>query len=280
MQLIRAITLTWLFSGLRSDEITRLRVGAIRWQRNGVPIPGDAPDVLADAKISPKTLTRAYTDAGYFSRNVRTVEVLIDRDVVEAGTAASGQPCQHYDLGHRYCSYTFFEQCPHRMTCARCDFYIPKDSTKAQLLEARGNLQKMVTAIPLTDDERAAVDDGQAALDRLLDRLADIPAPAGPTPRQLDLPQPVRLLPILEVRQRQPDGPLTVRFHRMMRLTRPFDRAGALGQGQPGGDGLEIPVQAGGERAQGCGSVGVDPLHPVAGFVAAALGKDLGELAD
>jgi len=201
MQLIRAITLTWLFSGLRSDEITRLRVGAIRWQRNGVPIPGDAPDVLADAKISPKTLTRAYTDAGYFSRNVRTVEVLIDRDVVEAGTAASGQPCQHYDLGHRYCSYTFFEQCPHRMTCARCDFYIPKDSTKAQLLEARGNLQKMVTAIPLTDDERAAVDDGQAALDRLLDRLADIPAPAGPTPRQLDLPQPVRLLPIVEVRQ-------------------------------------------------------------------------------
>ena len=153
------------------------------------------------AKISPKTLTRAYTDAGYFSRNVRTIEVLIDRDVVEAGTAASGQPWQHYDLGHGYCSYTFFEQCPHRMACARCDFYTPKDSTKAQLLEARGNLQKMVTAIPFTDDERAAVDDGQAALDRLLDRLADIPTPAGPTPRQLDLPQPVRLLPIVEVRQ-------------------------------------------------------------------------------
>ena len=71
------------------------------------------------------------------------------------------------------------------MACARCDFYTPKDSTKAQLLEARGNLQKMVTAIPLTDDERAAVDDGQAALDRLLNRLADIPTPAGPTPRQL-----------------------------------------------------------------------------------------------
>ena len=42
------------------------------------------------------------------------------------------------------------------MACARCDFYTPKDSTKAQMLEARGNLQKMVTAIPLTDDERAA----------------------------------------------------------------------------------------------------------------------------
>ena len=51
MQLIQAITLTWLFSGLRSDEITRLRVGAIRWQRDGVPIPGDAPDVLADDAV-------------------------------------------------------------------------------------------------------------------------------------------------------------------------------------------------------------------------------------
>jgi hypothetical protein len=33
MELIRAITLTWLFSGQRSDEITRLRVGCVRWCR-------------------------------------------------------------------------------------------------------------------------------------------------------------------------------------------------------------------------------------------------------
>jgi hypothetical protein len=43
----------------------------------------------------------------------------------------------------------------------------------------------MLVAIPLTDDERAAVDDGQEALDKLLERLADIPTPAGPTPHQL-----------------------------------------------------------------------------------------------
>jgi hypothetical protein len=30
--------------------------------------------------------------------------------------------------------------------------------------------------------ERGAVDDGQAALDRLLERLANVPTPAGPTP--------------------------------------------------------------------------------------------------
>ena len=52
------------------------------------------------AKITPATLTRAYDDAGYFSRNIRTIEVLIDRDAVASGAAATGEPWQHYDLGH------------------------------------------------------------------------------------------------------------------------------------------------------------------------------------
>jgi hypothetical protein len=46
----------------------------------------------------------------------------------------------------------------------------------------------MTTTIPLTDDERAAVEDGQAALDQLLVRLADVPTPAGPSPRDLGIP--------------------------------------------------------------------------------------------
>jgi hypothetical protein len=71
------------------------------------------------------------------------------------------------------------------MACARCDFYLPKDSARAQLLEAHGNLQRMLAQIPLTDDERAAVEDGTAAVERLLDGLLDTPTPAGPTPRQL-----------------------------------------------------------------------------------------------
>ena len=153
------------------------------------------------AKITPTTLTRAYHDAGYFARNVRTIEVLIDRDAVTSGAAAAGEPWQHYDLGHGYCTYTFFEQCPHRMACAKCDFYTPKGSAKAQLLEAKGNLQKMLVSIPLTDDERAAVDDGQTALDRLLGRLADVPTPSGPTPRQLDIPAAASFLPIIDVQQ-------------------------------------------------------------------------------
>jgi hypothetical protein len=138
------------------------------------------------AQITPNTLARAYADAGYFARNVRAIEVLIDRDAATSGAAAAGEPWQYYDLGHGYCTYTFFEQCPHRMACAKCDFYTPKDSSRALLLEAKDNLQRMLAAVPLTDDERAAVDDGQAALDKLLSQLADSPTPAGPTPRQLE----------------------------------------------------------------------------------------------
>lgn len=135
--------------------------------------------------FTPAKLARAYEDAGYFERNVRAIEVLVDREAVENGAAAKGEPWQHFDLGHGYCTYSFFEQCPHRMACARCDFYIPKSSSKAQVLEAKDNLQRMMANIPLTEEEQAAVEDGTASLDRLLERLADVPTPAGPTPRQL-----------------------------------------------------------------------------------------------
>jgi hypothetical protein len=127
---------------------------------------------------------------------VRTIEVLVDRDAITSGAAASGEPWQYYDLGHGWCTYTFFEQCQHRMACARCDFYTPKSSSKGQLLEAKDNLQKNAREHPLTDDERAAVDDGQAALDQLMDRLTDVPTPAGPTPRQIGIPATATLLPM------------------------------------------------------------------------------------
>ena len=315
LELVRALTITWLFAGLRSDELSRLRLGCIRWQRNDVagvrqpteevlkeavclldvpthktgtaftkpvdPLVGQAiaaweavrpvqppmldrrtgesvqflfcyratrvakeylniglipalgrkagvpledvrgritshraratiasqlynakePMTLFElqawlghrsaettqyyARITPTTLAKAYTDAGYFSRNVRTIEVLIDREAIESGQASTGTPWQYFDLGHGYCTYSFFEQCPHRMACARCDFYLPKGSTKGQLLEARENLQRMLATIPLTEEERAAVEDGEVALNQLLERLVDVPTPAGPTPRQL-----------------------------------------------------------------------------------------------
>ncbi len=330
MELIRAVTLTWLFSGLRSDEITRLRVGCARWRHDGHPIPADAPDVLAEeavclldvpvhktgtaftkpvdplvgeaieawqrvrpaqpktldrktaehvdilfavraqpvarsylnrtiipalcakagvppadvrgkitshrarstiasqlynakeamtlfelqawlghrspastqhyAKITPATLSKAYTEAGYFARNLRTIEVLLDREAVTSGRAGNGEPWQHYDLGHGYCSYSFFEQCPHRMACARCDFYSPKPSSRTQILEGKEHLQRMLVAVPLTDDERAAVEDGHAALGALINRLSEVPSPAGSTPRSLGTTVTATQLPNVQLR--------------------------------------------------------------------------------
>jgi len=133
------------------------------------------------ARITPLTLTKAYTDAGYFARNVRTIEVLLDRDAITSGAAATGGPFEFYDLGHGYCTYTFFEQCPHRMACARCDFYLPKASSQAQLLEAKDGLQRMLVQLPLTETESAAVKGDQTAIDRLLTRLADTPTPDHPS---------------------------------------------------------------------------------------------------
>ncbi|MFF4302600.1 hypothetical protein [Streptomyces sp. NPDC001601] len=132
---------------------------------------------------------------------MRTIEVLVDRDAVASGAADTGEPWQYYDLDHGWCAYSFFDQCQHRMACARCDFYTPKGSSKAELLEARENLQRMLASIPPTEDERAAVDDGHDAIDALLDRLTDTPTPAVPTPRELGLPTTVTMLPIVEVRQ-------------------------------------------------------------------------------
>jgi hypothetical protein len=71
------------------------------------------------------------------------------------------------------------------MACARCDFYRPKRSAHGQLVEGRANLERLLKEVPLTDDERAAVEEGTEALTALLDRLTDVPTPAGPTPRQL-----------------------------------------------------------------------------------------------
>ncbi|MEW6233540.1 MAG: tyrosine-type recombinase/integrase [Chloroflexota bacterium] len=312
--LVRALASVWLFSGLRSDEIVRLRLGCVRWQRNEVSVGGageilpqgvvcllDVPinktgsaftkpvdavvgkeieawqearprqPAFLDAKtgevvdflfcyrarplpreyingslipilcrkagipmrdvrgtitshraratiasqlansrepmslfelqawlghrspastqnyvaVAPTRLAKAYADAGYLARNIRAIEVLIDRDAVRTAAAAHGEPWRYYDLGHCFCTYEFFDQCPHRMACARCDFCIPKESNRAQLLEAKTNLLRLFEEIPLTDEERAVADGDLDALDRLIAMLSDRPTPSGQTPKQL-----------------------------------------------------------------------------------------------
>ncbi|MDI9915605.1 hypothetical protein [Rhodococcus sp. IEGM 1379] len=57
----------------------------------------------------------------------------------------------------------------------------------------------MLAAVPLSDDERDAVDEGQSALDDLLERLIDVPTPTGVTPREIGVPATSTLLPIVSV---------------------------------------------------------------------------------
>jgi integrase len=140
--------------------------------------------------LAPTRLARAYADAGYFARNLRTIEVLIDQDAIMSAAAAAGTTWRYYDLGHGLCTYEFFDQCPHRMACPRCDFYNPKDSGRVQLLEAKSNLLRLLQEVPLTDEERASVDGDLAALDRLAVRLAEQPTPSGQTPKELNPRQP------------------------------------------------------------------------------------------
>jgi integrase len=128
-------------------------------------------------KITPTKLAKSYQDAGYFARNLRAVEVLIDQDVVRRGSPPD-EPWKLYDLGHGYCSYDFFDQCPHRMACARCDFYVPKESSKAQSIEAKANLLRLRQEIPLNDDELRAVEDGIAGHEKLVAKLVYCPTPA------------------------------------------------------------------------------------------------------
>lgn len=128
-------------------------------------------------QTSGSTLTRAYREADYFAHNVRTMTVFIDRQAVEQGAAASGAAWKYYDLGHGYCTYDFFERCPHRMACARCSFYRPKQETEAQLLESQQQYLRLLQDIPLTDEEQAAVEADLDAVTRLTTRLQSLPTP-------------------------------------------------------------------------------------------------------
>jgi hypothetical protein len=119
---------------------------------------------------------------------------------VRSGRVAA-EPWKFYDLGHGYCTCDFFEHFQHRMACAKCDFYMPKESTAALLLEGKTHLLRLLQVIPLGEAEQAAVEDGITAYENLLSKLADVPTPAGPTPRQIsaELVQITSVRPVLPV---------------------------------------------------------------------------------
>ena len=71
------------------------------------------------------------------------------------------------------------------MACARCPYYRPKDSLKEQLVEGQTNLVRMLEFVSLTEEEKLLVSEGIELHQALIEQLADVPTPAGPTPREL-----------------------------------------------------------------------------------------------
>ena len=135
-------------------------------------------------EITPLRQAKALQDADYFGRVLRTVEVLVDKDAVTSGAAATGAPWLYYDLGHGYCTHPYFSQCAHRLVCAKCTFYRPKAEMAAFLAQAKDHLVRLREDIALTEEERAVVDEDLAGYEHLLATLVDVPALDGSTPRQ------------------------------------------------------------------------------------------------
>lgn len=135
--------------------------------------------------VDPTKLASKVVKAGYLEQNLATIEVLLDQEAVLSGAAAQGEVWKYYDLGHGLCTNPFWAQCAHRMACARCPFYRPKHSTVEQLVEGKANLVRMLEYVALTEDEQLLIAEGIELHQALLEKLADVPTPAGPTPREL-----------------------------------------------------------------------------------------------
>jgi hypothetical protein len=131
-------------------------------------------------KSSPTKLAKVFASADYFERNLRSIDVLLPR-----ASVTPSQPWR-YDLGHGYCRYEFFSQCPHRLACAHCDYYEPTDSQAVLILEAEGNPVRLRQDLLLTDEAREAIDGDLRAFQNLRAKCWDAATPAGPSPRELE----------------------------------------------------------------------------------------------
>jgi len=68
------------------------------------------------------------------------IDLLIDQEAVREGLVTSNQLWKFYDVAHGYCSSDFFDKCPHRIACAKSEFYIPKELARAQMIEGKANM--------------------------------------------------------------------------------------------------------------------------------------------
>lgn len=121
--------------------------------------------------LTPTKLMKAFNKANREFSSTHMVEALVDLQALHDGRSSEGLAAINYNLGHGFCQNAFFAKCKHRMACAKCDFYVPKESEKGNILMAREDLARMLVEIPLTKAEREAVEGDEAALGRLISNL-------------------------------------------------------------------------------------------------------------
>jgi hypothetical protein len=154
-------------------------------------------------QVDPTKLASRVVQAGYLEQDLATIEVLLNQDAVFSGAAARGDVWKYYDLGHGYCTNSFWAACKHRMACARCPFYRPKSATMDQLVEGEANLVRMLEYVQLTEEELLLVTEGIELHQALIEKLANVPTPAGPTPRELEASrqQDTKIIPLKSVQR-------------------------------------------------------------------------------
>jgi hypothetical protein len=115
--------------------------------------------------------------------------VLVDVAALRAGAADRGEPWKYYALGNGgLCAYDHSQKCPHRLACKECVYYV--DGDRAALLAQREDLQRYYEEMPLTDEQKRAIDGDLRALAKLIDEARDAPTPR-PVSRPGHAPLPI-----------------------------------------------------------------------------------------
>jgi len=144
---------------------------------------------ILPTRLASSCTSREDPVAAMFLKSWRSTDMTPTRTSSTTGRSlfrdSADRPGRHGSGHCGYCTYDFFDQCPHRMACARCGFYRPKNSAAALFLEGKKNLLRLQQDMPLTEAEANAVEDGVNAFEKLLAQATEVPTPAGPIPRQL-----------------------------------------------------------------------------------------------
>ena len=126
---------------------------------------------------SPTKLTQAYKDAGYFSRNVRAIEVLIDRMPLPAERQRVAHPGDTMISDTVGAAMNFLINVHIVWLALVVTSMFPKIQSVELWLQTRDSLLRMLQEIPLSDEEKAAVDGDVQAFNRLLESLKEVPTP-------------------------------------------------------------------------------------------------------